>query len=69
MGTPTVFDRIVELFGTQAKLADKLGVTPQSIQKYKRQIPAERVLEIERLTGGAVTRHEMRPDVFGDAAA
>jgi DNA-binding transcriptional regulator YdaS (Cro superfamily) len=28
-------------------------------------VPAERVLEIERLTG--VSRHELRPDVFGPA--
>jgi DNA-binding transcriptional regulator YdaS (Cro superfamily) len=30
-----------------------------------RQVPAERVLDIERLTG--ISRHDLRPDVFGPA--
>jgi hypothetical protein len=29
-------------------------------------IPAERVLEVERITG--VSRHQLRPDLFGEAA-
>lgn len=29
-----------------------------------RQIPASRVLDVEKLTG--VSRHDLRPDVFGD---
>ena len=68
----SVFKRIVDHFGSKRKLAEALGVKPQSVQKWDRQIPAERVLEIERLTDGDVTRFEIRPDVFGeepDAAA
>lgn len=32
----------------------------------KRGVPAERCIAIERATNGAVTRYELRPDVFGD---
>ncbi|PZP64983.1 MAG: hypothetical protein DI604_25710, partial [Delftia acidovorans] len=28
-----------------------------------KKVPAERVLEVERVTG--ISRHELRPDVFG----
>jgi DNA-binding transcriptional regulator YdaS (Cro superfamily) len=27
-------------------------------------VPAERVLQVERLVGGKVTRHELRPDLY-----
>ena len=35
----------------------------------KVKVPAERVGAIETATGGAVTRHDLRPDVFGAAPA
>lgn len=62
MSQPT-FDRIVAAFGSQRLMAAALGVTAQSVTKWRKQVPAERVLEIERLTG--ISRHEIRPDVFG----
>lgn len=40
-------------------------LTSQAVSQWKR-VPAERVIEVERLTG--VSRHELRPDVFGPAA-
>lgn len=33
------------------------------------KVPAERVAQIEAATNGAVTRHDLRPDVFGPAQA
>jgi DNA-binding transcriptional regulator YdaS (Cro superfamily) len=30
-----------------------------------RRIPAKRVIKIEELTKGDLTRHEMRPDIYG----
>jgi len=58
---------------TQAQLAAKFGVRPPAICKWEqRRIPAERVLEVERITG--VPRQELRPDLYpleanGSAAA
>jgi len=47
----------------QRRLAALLKVSPQAISKWKNgRIPAERVLEIERLTG--VSRHDLRPDLY-----
>lgn len=48
--------------------AKAVGVTEAMWSRWengRRKVPAERVLEIERLTG--VSRHLIRPDVFGPA--
>ncbi len=36
-------------------------ISPQAISQWKR-VPAERVLDVERVTG--VPRHELRPDLY-----
>lgn len=54
--------------GSMQKLAEELGITKGAIGQWKmegRRIPAEHCPHIERLTGGAVTRYELNPDVFG----
>lgn len=49
--------------GGAAALAKGIGgLTPQAVSQWKRA-PAERVLAIETLTG--VSRHELRPDIYG----
>ncbi len=53
-------------FGGQALMARNLGVSPPTINQWvsgARPIPAERCLEIEKITEGAVTCEELRPDV------
>lgn len=52
--------------GTRDALAAALGISGPAISSWTR-IPAERVLEIERLTG--VHRHELRPDLYPDPPA
>ncbi|AJQ46406.1 MULTISPECIES: transcriptional regulator [Pseudomonas] len=54
--------------GGQSALARLLKVTPQAVQKMcaSGRVPAERVLEIEKATG--VSRHELRPDIYPQAA-
>lgn len=60
--------RAVEHVGSQKALADKLGVTQSVVwywlEKAKRGCPAEYVLNIERITDGAVSRHDLRPDLW-----
>ncbi|WP_153940371.1 transcriptional regulator [Acidithiobacillus thiooxidans] len=54
-------------FGNSA-LAQALGVTPSLISQWKtgrRNISPESAIRIERATAGAVTRAELRPDIFG----
>jgi DNA-binding transcriptional regulator YdaS (Cro superfamily) len=51
-------------------LAARLGVSKSTVSSWRHgrfRVPAERCREIERVAGGAVTVHDMRPDVFGPA--
>jgi len=47
--------------GSIRALARQLGITHAAIRKWDRA-PAERVIEIERLTG--VSRKRLRPDLY-----
>ncbi|AWH46047.1 hypothetical protein C1924_15190 [Stenotrophomonas sp. ESTM1D_MKCIP4_1] len=52
--------------GGQVALARILGVSPQQLNQWvkaSRPVPAKHALAIERVTG--VSRHLLRPDVFG----
>lgn len=48
-------------------MARQLGIKPPSISEWKarNRVPAERVLEVEKISG--VSRYELRPDIFGPA--
>jgi DNA-binding transcriptional regulator YdaS (Cro superfamily) len=52
----------IERMGGVVKLARAIGVTSQAVGQWRRNIPAERVLQIEAATG--VSRHELRPDIY-----
>ena len=49
--------------GRGSDLARELGVTPGAIWQWAdSQVPAERVLEVERVTG--IPRRILRPDIY-----
>ena len=50
--------------GGASAIARALGLTPQAVLQWE-VVPAERVLDVERVSG--VSRYELRPDVFGVA--
>ena len=53
--------------GTQAAVARIVGVSPQAVSEILRRgrrVPAEWCLALEQATGGAVTRHDLRPDLY-----
>jgi len=52
--------------GMRVHLAKELGITPGAISQWAK-VPADRVLSVERITG--VSRHRLRPDVFGPELA
>lgn len=44
-------------------LGQRFGVNKTTVRWWeRRRVPAERVLEVERVTG--VSRHELRPDLY-----
>ena len=62
----THMQRAAVLLGGQLSLARALKVTAPAVNQWlsgKRPVPAERCPSIERLTGGAVTCEQLRPDV------
>lgn len=54
---------------TQARLAEVCDQRPQEVYRWVKRgkPPAQYCLAIEEATGGAVTRYDLRPDVFGPA--
>lgn len=57
----------IEHMGSQARLADALSVRQSAVANWlSRGVPVKRAVDIERATGGAVTRYELRPDIFGE---
>src|ERR1051325_6067359 len=64
-GTP--LETAVSLVGGQAKLARILGVTQPNVWHWlhkSERVPGEYVLKIEEATGGKVSRHDLRPDLY-----
>lgn len=56
---------------SQAELAELVGVSQGMVSHWltgRKAITPERAKQIEHATGGAVRRHELRPDIF-DAPA
>jgi DNA-binding transcriptional regulator YdaS (Cro superfamily) len=61
-------ERAVQTAGSATELARLLKVDPQNITNWRaRGVPASRCLAIEDVTKSAVTRYDLRPDVFGDS--
>ena len=59
--------RAIAQIGGYAATARALGLkTAWAVQKWRR-IPADRVLQMEQATGGAVSRYQLRPDLYGNA--
>lgn len=51
--------------GVAAELARICGISASAVAQWKR-CPADRVLTVERISGGRVTRHQLRPDIYPD---
>jgi DNA-binding transcriptional regulator YdaS (Cro superfamily) len=58
-----VLDKAIHDRGGYAEVARLLGVTRQTVYKWVwRRVPAERVAEVEWVTG--IPRERLRPDIF-----
>ena len=60
----SALDLALQRAGGASALARRLRVTPSAVLQWQ-DVPARRVLEVERFTG--VSRHALRPDIFGPA--
>lgn len=62
----------IDLVGGQTQLARLLGVKQANVWHWlnkAERVPGEYVLAIESATGGRVSRHALRPDLYPDSAA
>jgi DNA-binding transcriptional regulator YdaS (Cro superfamily) len=79
MDTQTPLQKAVEIAGSQSALARKCkAILPEGSKLAQAHIwhwlqtgkvPAEYAGAIETVTGGAVTRHDLRPDIFDSPSA
>lgn len=68
----TMIERAVKAKGSQAKLAEAMGCSQQQISYLLNQatsVTGEMAVSIDRATLGQVSKHELRPDLFGAAPA
>jgi len=57
-------DEYLAEHGAATRIAREIGITHSAVLQWtKNGVPAERVLDVERITG--ISRHQLRPDVFG----
>ena len=68
----TAIERAVAILGGRTETKEAIGVSQPTVSNWLRGVhgvAAAHAIRIERATNGAVTRYELRPDVFGDQAA
>lgn len=67
----TQVERAIRHHGSQAKLAEAIGCSQQQISYLlkAKSITAEMAKALDDSTDGQVSRHMLRPDIFGPAQA
>lgn len=66
----TMIERAVRAKGSQARLAEAMGCSQQQISyllNEAKSVTGDMAVSIDRATAGAVSKHELRPDLFGPA--
>jgi DNA-binding transcriptional regulator YdaS (Cro superfamily) len=64
MSSSTVIAQALERAGGYAAVAKALNLNPEAVRLWRSRgrVPAERVVDLERLTG--VPREQLRPDLY-----
>lgn len=66
IGAMNALDMAIEKAGGVCRLADQLGVGQSVVSNWRAsggRVPPKRVRAVEEITG--ISRHELRPDIFG----
>jgi DNA-binding transcriptional regulator YdaS (Cro superfamily) len=70
METQTPLQKAIEIAGGQSALARECSVAQAHVwhwlHRANSRVPAEHCIAIEKATGGRVTRHDLRPDIYPD---
>ena len=56
----------VRIVGSQSELARRCGIRQPAVAQWiaSGRVPAERAIEVERMTQAQVTRYDLRPDLY-----
>lgn len=60
-------EKAIRIAGSQFALARAIGMKQQTVNwwiRKSKKVPAPYVIKIEKALNGAVTRHELRPDIY-----
>ena len=61
----TLSDIIKSHWGSRAQFGRELGISGEAVRKWESgRVPAERCVQIEKLSGGQILRSDLRPDLF-----
>lgn len=65
--TAQLLDKAITIAGSQGKLAKAIGRSQNAVWHAKStgRVTAEIALAIDQATEGQVSRHDLRPDVYG----
>jgi len=64
-------ERVFEILGGPSAIAKRFAdengkpLRAWAVSKWRRRVPPGRCVPLEEMTGGRVTRYQLRPDVFG----
>ncbi len=59
-------EKIIKRAGSKSAVARHCKVVPPAVAYWvKTRIPANRAVQLEQISGGEITRHDLRPDLFG----
>jgi DNA-binding transcriptional regulator YdaS (Cro superfamily) len=63
----TLIETAIGHHGSQAKLAEAMGCSQQQIAYLLKasSITAEMAMKVDAATAGTVSKHDLRPDIFG----
>lgn len=69
MQTTSPLERAINICTSQAELGRRIGRSQQNVAYWLKanKVPAEVAIAIEDAVAGEVSRHELRPDIFGPA--
>lgn len=64
MKKKTPGELVLEALGGPSATARIFGISPWAASKWRKRIPAERVIKLEKVTG--INRRILRPDLYPD---
>lgn len=65
MKPETALKKAIKAAGGYSALGRLFNIHRQAVAQWKK-VPAERVIALEKATGGTISRYDLRPDIYPD---